>query len=353
MLINDLTKMLPFSKLPCYKENTELSSYCNRRILRLALAGSMTEPNSTQDIDYISKDEERVTHLYPNDCYFTHLSIYRFAAQYCQGGHVLDAGSGAGYGSAYLAEQGAKSVVGVDLSEDAVTFSRKHFVRPNLEYQVMDVGNITGFSSGQFDLIFSSNTLEHVPRVFGFFNQVWHLVNAEGTLIVAVPPITHSFDWTGNIANPYHLNIWTPFQWFRVLCLFFEDIQPYWHRFSNPKVRLDFWNTPEQTVITEQDFDFQPVGVEAYAQNPTLTAIFLARSPQKESDLPSEDIMLQFVDRSFTRQSPLGQNIWQANWWQYKKFHVLKRYGWRFREIHSQEGIKGVWKRFVRKFTRR
>jgi hypothetical protein len=54
---------------------------------------------SFEQIDEIMNKGERVTHLYPNDCYYGHLSIYYFALQFCQGGTVLDAGSGAGYGS--------------------------------------------------------------------------------------------------------------------------------------------------------------------------------------------------------------------------------------------------------------
>jgi hypothetical protein len=41
--------------------------------------------------------------------YWAHLSIYRFAVPFAQGKRVLDAGSGSGYGSSYLARHGAKA----------------------------------------------------------------------------------------------------------------------------------------------------------------------------------------------------------------------------------------------------
>jgi SAM-dependent methyltransferase len=268
--------------------------------------------------------------------------------KYCHGSTVLDAGSGAGYGTAYLADHGAKNVVGVDLDMDSVVFSQDHFLLPNLKYRIMDVGVITGFSPGQFDLIFSSNTLEHVPNILGFFRKAQQLLNPIGTVIIAVPPITRDIDWTENIANPYHLNIWTPRQWYSVLGQFFEDVQPYWHGFTNNQVRLDFLNTPEQTVISEYDFEFQPIKVDDFYRRPTLTAIFLARSPRPEKDLPLEGLELKFVDQSFSRPSPLGGNILQANWFQYQ-FHRLKRYEWRSREIYSQEGAQGIWQRLMRK----
>ena len=44
----------------------------------------------------ISDQGERVSHLYPNDCYFAHLAIYYFALDHAHGGNILDAGWGLG-----------------------------------------------------------------------------------------------------------------------------------------------------------------------------------------------------------------------------------------------------------------
>ena len=49
-------------------------------------------------------DGERVSPLLNDSCYQAHLSIYGFARPGCQGGIVLNAGSGTGYGSADLAD---------------------------------------------------------------------------------------------------------------------------------------------------------------------------------------------------------------------------------------------------------
>ena len=76
---------------------------------------------------------EGVIHLYKNDCYFAHLSIYSFAVPLCRGRRVLDSGSGAGYSSCHLADNGAARVVGYELNEGAVRFSRENFRPSNLE----------------------------------------------------------------------------------------------------------------------------------------------------------------------------------------------------------------------------
>ena len=60
-----------------------------------------------------------------------HLARYAFAARLAHGKRVLDAGCGAGYGSAELASQ-ADSVAGADLAAEAVDFACAHYRLPNL-----------------------------------------------------------------------------------------------------------------------------------------------------------------------------------------------------------------------------
>ncbi len=294
---------------------------------------------SLRDIEAISAGGERVTHLYPNDCYYAHLSIYCLASQFCQGGLVLDAGSGAGYGSAYLADHGARYVWGIDVSESSVAFSRHHFQRPNLQFQAMDLAEISGFPYRHFDVIFSSNVLEHVPDVPAFFRVASELLKTDGALIVAVPPITTDGAWAENIANVYHLNIWTPDQWHHVLNQYFAEIQPYRHGFNKPGVPLDFANTPERTVITEEDFFFDPVPLEHFYREPTTTAVFLARRPRAE--LPPRDLPLSFVDRSFTRPPPAARAVPQpvtlrAHWYSLRR--LLGRAG----AVAREQGVGAV-----------
>ena len=160
----------------------------------------------------ITANGERVTHLYPNDCYYAHLSIYRFAMQFCRDGIVLDAGCGAGYGAAYLANHGAKFVHGIDISTSAIAFNRFHFRRSNLKYAKMDVQAISNLKLDHFDLIVSSNTLEHIPDVPAFFRKACRLLKPDGILLIAVPPVAGKVEREANLKNPHHLNIWTPRQ---------------------------------------------------------------------------------------------------------------------------------------------
>lgn len=120
-------------------------------------------PSWLDDAATIASSGERVSHLSRDHVYYAHLSIYRHASDLCRGARVLDAGSGAGYGAAYLAGAGADSVLGVDASERAVAFSQHHFRRPNLAFQTASLDLLPEYGPGAFDVIFGSNTWSMWP----------------------------------------------------------------------------------------------------------------------------------------------------------------------------------------------
>ncbi len=257
--------------------------------------------NDGPDLAAVTDGGERVVHLYPNSCFYAHLSIYHFALPFARNGLVLDAGSGTGYGSCYLADRGARFVEAIDFCDRAVAFSREHFPRPNLRFQVMDLETIAGLPARQFDLVFTSNALEHVFDVTNFFRSAWHLLKREGTVVVAVPPITNDQLKLVNLANLHHLNIWSPRQWHHVLQEFFAEIQCYQHGFCKPGIALDFGDTPAQTQVTEEDFQFERIALEEFYTRGTCTVIFVARQPRAAKELPPLGSPPTFVDDSFTR----------------------------------------------------
>jgi SAM-dependent methyltransferase len=254
-----------------------------------------------QEILRISDGGERVTHLRPNGCYLAHLSIYRFALQFVQASVVLDMGSGSGYGTAYLAENGAAFVEGVDVSDKAVAFSQQHFALDNVRYRVGDLQQIAGFEDRTFDVIFSSNTFEHVSNILAAWREVWRLLKPGGCFILAVPPIANEPSREMNVANPYHLHIWSPRQWHHVLGLFFDEIQSYSHVFARPGPLPNFFADPAETNFNEKDFAFEPISLDDMYHVPSMTAIYVARAPRPEYKIPRPEDEISFVDDSFSR----------------------------------------------------
>src|SRR5947209_13439233 len=80
-----------------------------------------------------------------------HMARYAFAARLARGKRVLDAGCGAGYGSAELAHT-AQTVVGIDVSPDAVTFARANYRLPNLTFEQASCTSLP-HAEASFDLV--------------------------------------------------------------------------------------------------------------------------------------------------------------------------------------------------------
>jgi SAM-dependent methyltransferase len=253
-----------------------------------------------QVTDDIFDGGERVVHLMPDEVFFAHLSIYRFALQYCYGKNVFDAGSGSGYGANYLAENGATFVQGVDISEKAVIFSRKYFRRPNLQFQTMDLSKIKGFDNQSFDIIFSSNVLEHIQDVHEFLLSALYILKTDGVMIVAVPPIFNNHLFSMNIANPYHLNIWTPIQWHAVLCRYFAQVDCYIHR--KIEAEKDYQAKSGDYDPSHIEYAFDLIDTDQLLSPNALTSIFVLRQPIAANSVPYS-VESSFVDDSFTRMS--------------------------------------------------
>src|SRR5881398_401803 len=63
-----------------------------------------------------------------------HMARYHFAVRLARAKRVLDAGCGAGYGSAELADV-AERVTGIDIAAEAMEYARAHYARPNLSFE--------------------------------------------------------------------------------------------------------------------------------------------------------------------------------------------------------------------------
>ena len=120
-------------------------------------------------------------------------------------------------------------------------------------------------------------------------------------MIVAVPPIINQASREDNEANPHHLNIWSPRQWFSVLGSYFGSVECFGHYFEQPGVTLDF--TGESThPVTEADFTFRQVSIDRMSRDSGLTAVFVVRAPLAEKRIPAIGAPVTFVDESYTRR---------------------------------------------------
>jgi SAM-dependent methyltransferase len=134
-----------------------------------------------------------------------HMARYTFAARLAREKRVLDAGCGAGYGSAELAGM-AHSVIGIDVAAEAVEFARQHYPLPNLQFEQ---GSCTSLPHGDasFDLVVAFEVIEHLANWREFLLEVRRVLSSGGQFIVSTPNKLYYTESRGEQgANPFHVH---------------------------------------------------------------------------------------------------------------------------------------------------
>jgi ubiquinone/menaquinone biosynthesis C-methylase UbiE len=135
-----------------------------------------------------------------------HFARYKFAQGFIQkSDRVLDCACGAGYGSKLLKER-AEKVVGVDISEDAISFAKHHYQDKNIEFHQTGIEDLA-FDDNSFDVCVSIETIEHVTSDVAsrFLRQMASWVKPGGVVVMSSPMLRYK-DGKPYVTNPYHIN---------------------------------------------------------------------------------------------------------------------------------------------------
>lgn len=134
-----------------------------------------------------------------------HFERYNFAIKQLKPDFVvLDAACGTGYGSEILARS-VKKVVGLEISDHALDWGRKHHQRENVELRKADLNKKLDFPDNYFDAIVSFETLEHVANQDSMLSEFKRILKSGGLLIISSPDreiITEK----GGANNEFHIN---------------------------------------------------------------------------------------------------------------------------------------------------
>jgi ubiquinone/menaquinone biosynthesis C-methylase UbiE len=131
-----------------------------------------------------------------------HLARYRFAARFCKGVAVLDAGCGTGYGTAELAD--AASVTATDISEEALDYARENFGRPGVHF-INAPCEALPFGEAAFDLITAFEVIEHLKRWPDLLTEARRVLAPAGVLLVSTPNKAYYAEMRSKVGpNPFH-----------------------------------------------------------------------------------------------------------------------------------------------------
>jgi len=129
-----------------------------------------------------------------------HTQRYEWLSPQVRNMKCLDDGCGSGYGTHYLAQNGAESIIGIDLSNAAIKFANKHHKTSNCRFKQMNSLDLQ-FKDNSFEAVLSFDVLEHIPQESQhiFISEIARVLNKEGTAYIGCPNSALSCE-----NNPFH-----------------------------------------------------------------------------------------------------------------------------------------------------
>jgi ubiquinone/menaquinone biosynthesis C-methylase UbiE len=101
---------------------------------------------------------------------------------------VLELGCGGGQNSIVCAKWGAKSVKGIDQSENQIEYAIKLAQSQNVEAEFIqgNMEDLSVFKDNSFDLIISSHALAYVEDINKVFNESARLIREKGRIVICL-----------------------------------------------------------------------------------------------------------------------------------------------------------------------
>lgn len=154
--------------------------------------------------------------------YQEHVARYAFAAQYAGGKDILDVGCGVGYGSQWLAKAGAKSVLGIDLSDEAIEHARHNYYHPAVSFKQSDA---TAIVRGEgYDLVTCFELIEHIEQQETVLDLIKDALRDDGILAISTPrPLD-------DIRTHFHVHEMSFEELFGLLKQRFKYVEPFFER---------------------------------------------------------------------------------------------------------------------------
>lgn len=98
---------------------------------------------------------------------------------------ILDMGCSGGHKLLNLYNKGFRSIYGIDYAEDVFKETWKRY--PYLNIKKGNAENLYFFKSKQFDVIYASHLIEHLPHPEKCVKEVSRLLKKNGTFVIGIP----------------------------------------------------------------------------------------------------------------------------------------------------------------------
>jgi SAM-dependent methyltransferase len=110
--------------------------------------------------------------------------LRRFMASVPHGSRILDVGCGTGEFCEFFAREGLQAE-GIDVSKAAIAYARRTF--PGRLFHEGGVDTLLEHGRGCYDVVFSSEVIEHLFDVAGWLGSINELLTSSGHLVLTTP----------------------------------------------------------------------------------------------------------------------------------------------------------------------
>jgi SAM-dependent methyltransferase len=157
-----------------------------------------------------------------NYWYRRHDVVYRWVAERCRGGRVVDLACGEGYGAAALAEQ-ADQVFGVDANPEAHAHATLKYTRPNLAFRRALVQEFD--EDAPYDAVVFLQTIEHIEEPGALLDRIASLLVPGGVAYISTPNrLTLAPPGEERSGNPWHVREYDPEEYRALLSPHFGSV---------------------------------------------------------------------------------------------------------------------------------
>lgn len=144
-----------------------------------------------------------------------HLIAYTYAEQFIHG-HVLEIGSGEGYGLKQLAPK-SNTYTAIDKYDTPIDPSLKE--KYTITFLQTNVPPLSGIADNSMDIVVTFQVIEHIKNDKEFVKEIYRVLKPGGKLVLTTPNIKKSLT-----RNPWHIREYTLTQMQDILSIRFSQI---------------------------------------------------------------------------------------------------------------------------------
>lgn len=157
-----------------------------------------------------------------------HLHRYACIKNIITGKKVLDIASGEGYGTNLISKH-ASSVIGVDISEEAIEHAKKKYRSNNISFIRGSAENIP-LSDNSIDVVISFETLEHLENHDKMLEEIKRVMTKNGMLVISSPDKSYYSD-AANYKNEFHIKELYADEFYSLIKKYFSNVEMYYQNF--------------------------------------------------------------------------------------------------------------------------